>query len=549
MSFGMLHDEREVCLEREGDDQSGLEVAVRRSWRCSKPAASALGAVAATLLLGVGVLVKSSTQQHPHTYVAPGDAIRENAEASCELWYEKGNDCSKPAQWTCENDDGSFGFQCCCNRWGTFDELTGMIALADHPEFCMDITMPYVGTGSPWRSSAFVMNSCYWGNPNKHWHLDPKGVGTITWASHKEQCLMVNGPGISLNRGPCAVFDYGPAKKSFKAHPIKMKDNPTHCLEVAGGTKDTKPQWGAPLAIQPCVKGKSSQQFKMLTFQPPKYPDVPSLFCVSVMLPWGYEKALLRWQHAQKDGTGVGIFRCNDFAVYSNESIVIQEKTKDLEEVKTTVMEGNLEVKFGGKWNTALNTGVFVRFWARMMKDSRTWRNEWTVKIDPDAVFFPSRLREMLRHKWWSGVAGCDKQDCESKPVYLNNCHRGMHGPIEVISLGGLKAYNKSWERCREDAKVSKIQQEDFYYRKCWDLLGVKKQEAYNLLFENLYACDERSDTRDGRHPCFSRQVSFHPFKTTKGYEQCHKRGESVQWVADMVINEENPGHSNYHHA
>jgi hypothetical protein len=549
MSFGMLHDEREVCLEREGDDQSGLEVAVRRSWRCSKPAASALGAVAATLLLGVGVLVKSSTQQHPHTYVAPGDAIRENAEASCELWYEKGNDCSKPAQWTCENDDGSFGFQCCCNRWGTFDELTGMIALADHPEFCMDITMPYVGTGSPWRSSAFVMNSCYWGNPNKHWHLDPKGVGTITWASHKEQCLMVNGPGISLNRGPCAVFDYGPAKKSFKAHPIKMKDNPTQCLEVAGGTKDTKPQWGAPLAIQPCVKGKSSQQFKMLTFQPPKYPDVPSLFCVSVMLPWGYEKALLRWQHAQKDGTGVGIFRCNDFAVYSNESIVIQEKTKDLEEVKTTVMEGNLEVKFGGKWNTALNTGVFVRFWARMMKDSRTWRNEWTVKIDPDAVFFPSRLREMLRHKWWSGVAGCDKQDCESKPVYLNNCHRGMHGPIEVISLGGLKAYNKSWERCREDAKVSKIQQEDFYYRKCWDLLGVKKQEAYNLLFENLYACDERSDTRDGRHPCFSRQVSFHPFKTTKGYEQCHKRGESVQWVADMVINEENPGHSNYHHA
>jgi hypothetical protein len=549
MSFGMLHDEREVCLEREGDDQSGLEVAVRRSWRCSKPAASALGAVAATLLLGVGVLVKSSTQQHPHTYVAPRDAIRENAEASCELWYEKGNDCSKPAQWTCENDDGSFGFQCCCNRWGTFDELTGMIALADHPEFCMDITMPYVGTGSPWRSSAFVMNSCYWGNPNKHWHLDPKGVGTITWASHKEQCLMVNGPGISLNRGPCAVFDYGPAKKSFKPHPIKMKDNPTQCLEVAGGTKDTKPQWGAPLAIQPCVKGKSSQQFKMLTFQPPKYPDVPSLFCVSVMLPWGYEKALLRWQHAQKDGTGVGIFRCNDFAVYSNESIVIQEKTKDLEEVKTTVMEGNLEVKFGGKWNTALNTGVFIRFWARMMKDSRTWRNEWTVKIDPDAVFFPSRLREMLRHKWWSGVAGCDKQDCESKPVYLNNCHRGMHGPIEVISLGGLKAYNKSWERCREDAKVSKIQQEDFYYRKCWDLLGVKKQEAYNLLFENLYACDERSDTRDGRHPCFSRQVSFHPFKTTKGYEQCHKRGESVQWVADMVINEENPGHSNYHHA
>jgi len=212
-------------------------------------------------------------------------------------------------------------------------------------------------------------------------------------------------------------------------------------------------------------------------------------------------------------------------------------------------MEGKLAVKFGGKWNSALNTVIFIRFWARLMKDPKTWRNDWTVKIDPDAVFFPSRLREMLRHKWWSGIAGCEKKGCESKPIFLNNCHRGMHGPIEVISKGGLKAYNKSWEKCRKDAKVSKIEQEDFYYRKCWELIGVEKQEAYNLLFENLYACDERSDTRDGRHPCFSRQVSFHPFKTTKGYEQCHMRGESVHWVAGMTINEDSPGHANYHHA
>lgn len=548
MSLGMLHDEREVCLEREGDDQSGLEVAVRRSWRCSKPVATALGAVSATLLLGVGVLVKNSAeQQHHHTYAAPRNTIEEAAEANCELWFEKGNDCSKDAQWTCEADDGSFGYQCCCNRWGDFSELTGMIALADHPKYCLDITMPYVGTGSPWGSSAFVMNSCFWGNPNKHWHLNPKGAGKIEWASHKEQCIIAQGPGLSIGRGPCAQFDYGDVDDAGKAHPIKVNGN--QCLDVAGATEDAEPQWGAPVAVQPCVEGKSSQQFKMLTFQPPQYPDTPSLFCVSVMLPWGYEKGLLRWQHAQKDGKGVGIFRCNDFAVYSNESIVIQEKTDEIDEVKTTVMEGKLAVKFGGKWNSALNTVIFIRFWARLMKDPKTWRNDWTVKIDPDAVFFPSRLREMLRHKWWSGIAGCEKKGCESKPIFLNNCHRGMHGPIEVISKGGLKAYNKSWEKCRKDAKVSKIEQEDFYYRKCWELIGVEKQEAYNLLFENLYACDERSDTRDGRHPCFSRQVSFHPFKTTKGYEQCHMRGESVHWVAGMTINEDSPGHANYHHA
>jgi len=548
MSFGLLHDEREVCLERESDDQSGLEVAVRRSWKCSKPAASAFGIVAGALLLGAGVLVKSSTQQQPHhTYVSTKNTIQEAQEANCELWYEKGNDCQTPASWTCEKDDGSQAYQCCCNRWGNFGPLTGMLALVDHPKFCLDITMPYVGTGSPWGSSAFVMNSCYWGNPNKHWHMDPGGVSNISWASHIEECIVRKGPGLSLGRGPCATFNFG--KDIIKEHAIKLNDDPSQCLDVAGATEDNAPQWGAPVAVVPCVEGKSSQKFKLMTAQPPKYPEVPSLFCVSVMLPWGYEKGLLRWQHAQRGGKGVGIFRCNEFAVYSNESIVIQEKTDDIDEVKTTVMKGGLAVKFGGKWNSALNTKIFIRFWNRMMDDPKTWRNEWTVKIDPDAVFFPSRLREMLRHRWWSGVAGCDKEDCESKPIYLNNCHRGMHGPIEVISLGGLKAYNKSSHDCKDDEKVSAIQQEDFYFRKCWDLIGVKKQEAYNLLFENKYACDERSDTRDGRHPCFSRQVSFHPFKTTAGYEQCHMRGESVHWVAGMVINQETPGHANYHHA
>jgi len=69
------------------------------------------------------------------------------------------------------------------------------------------------------------------------------------------------------------------------------------------------------------------------------------------------------------------------------------------------------------------------------------------------------------------------------------------------------------------------------------------------LLFENLYACDERSDTRDGRHPCFSRQVSFHPFKTVESYFQCYKRGASQQWVSPMFINSEKPGKTNFHHA
>jgi len=182
-----------------------------------------------------------------------------------------------------------------------------------------------------------------------------------------------------------------------------------------------------------------------------------------------------------------------------------------------------------------------------VLEDDKTWKNDWTVKIDPDAVFFPSRLREMLRHKWFSGIAGAKKEGDKPKPIYLNNCHRGMHGPIEVISTGGLKVYKQGKQKCI-DGEPYNHKQEDFFFRRCWALLGIAKQEAYNLLFENEYACDERSTTRDGRHPCFSRQVSFHPFKNKEGYRECHRRAASVSWVNGMSINEEAPSHINFHH-
>mmetsp|Transcript_47631 Transcript_47631/g.149703 ORF Transcript_47631/g.149703 Transcript_47631/m.149703 type:complete len:302 (-) Transcript_47631:179-1084(-) len=300
------------------------------------------------------------------------------------------------------------------------------------------------------------------------------------------------------------------------------------CLQVGGG------QDGSPIQLANCQANDARQRFNVTQPpQPPPYADTPSLFCVSVMMPRGYEKGLLEDQYSHE----VGIFQCNDFAVYSNESITLHAGSKT---VNTTVMEGTLKVKFGGQWHSALNTDIFIRFWGKIVEDPRTWENKWTVKIDPDAVYFPSRLHEILRNRWYSGDP--------KAAVYLNNCHRGMHGPIEVVSQQGLRVYKKRWEECRH-GEPYKHKQEDFYFRKCWALLNISKVNVYNLLFENLYACDERSDTRDGRHPCFSRQVSFHPFKSSESYFQCHRRGASMRWVTPMFINDQEPGPQNFHHA
>ena len=44
-------------------------------------------------------------------------------------------------------------------------------------------------------------------------------------------------------------------------------------------------------------------------------------------------------------------------------------------------------------------------------------------KVDPDAVFFASRLRSVV-----------GKYEEAAKGVYLNNCKFGLHGPIEAAA-------------------------------------------------------------------------------------------------------------------
>lgn len=568
--------EHDTCLLEEADqtgtaEQVPLTARARTVGSTTKRTAIwSAGALMVLLLLCPAVLVSRRARAPPVGVKPPSSPgmMLYGAEDGCESWYSVGNDCKTMAEWTCVAEDyhkNDQGYKCCCKHgWGAFKGTTGMINWASHPDRCVDITMPYVGTGVNFDTSVGEIDHCNWGNPNKQWHINSNGL--IQWAGHPGKCLAPKGggafPGNEMHLQPCYTgdtngkkfkLDFG-GKHHHKAQQIRMMKNPSMCVSVQGGSASNVPPDGAKLVVANC-KDKSSgkaaladQLFNISMPQKLQYDMVPKLFCISLMLPKGYEAGLLKAQHAANGGKGVGIFQCNDFAVYSNESIIIQNKTDSMKEVKTTVMDANLQVKFGGEWNSALNTDVFIKFWARVIEDHRSWKNDWIVKIDPDAVFFPGRLREILRNRWWSGVAGTSKRGAEEKPMYLNNCHRGMHGPIEVVSRKALEVYKKGWEKCKKGPPYEH-KQEDYYFRKCWEYLKVQKIDVFNLLFENKYACDERSDTRDGRHPCFSRQVSFHPFKTIKGYFQCYDRGASMHWEAPMLINSEVPGHDNYHHA
>jgi len=228
--------------------------------------------------------------------------------------------------------------------------------------------------------------------------------------------------------------------------------------------------------------------------------------------------------------------------VYSNETLTLSPEG-ERPVAKTQLMHGSLTATMGGEFHTALNTGVFIRFWNKVLSNEKAWECDWIVKLDPDTVFIPGRLRALLRTR--HGALAAPEPE---HGIFLNNCHVGMHGPIEVLSKRALKSYRKGQREC-ETGKAAKHGQEDWYLRACFEDLGILQVDAYNLLFEATLACQERpSSWQPYGPPCFAPQVSFHPFKTIEGYMRCHLEAANHPFALPLAPIDEEPSAANERH-
>lgn len=219
-----------------------------------------------------------------------------------------------------------------------------------------------------------------------------------------------------------------------------------------------------------------------------------TLYCVATMLPWGGELGLLKLQRRK----GLGIFACEDYDVYSN--VII-----DLGGFATRMIYTDLHCSYGA---TVINTPVFTHFWKQLISDGRFRLHDWTVKVDPDTVFIPSRLHDVVQ-----------KQDPQlafnGRGMFLNDCSNGLHGPIEVLSRLAVETYGAESEACHY------YPQEDVYMRMCLAQLNVSSKPQYDLLAEAH--CHT-----PGWHSCEGARAAFHPFKTVDGWEACHDRAEAA---------------------
>lgn len=223
-----------------------------------------------------------------------------------------------------------------------------------------------------------------------------------------------------------------------------------------------------------------------------------SIFCFALMQPFGYERHLMETQFQRQ----WGIFGCDEYEVISNQSITLGQG------LVTSVAISNLVCESGGEFGTALNTDIFLQVWRAVFDDGRYTYNDWTVKADPDCVFFPQRLRVLLAF-----------HPDTYKGVYLNNCKYGMHGPIEILSRQAVQALPDGFSKCKKHfnklCSGPCLWGEDMFLDQCLHkVLEVTRIDDWNILSEDH--CDS-----DDWEECSSHRVAFHPFKSVKTFAKC----------------------------
>jgi hypothetical protein len=205
----------------------------------------------------------------------------------------------------------------------------------------------------------------------------------------------------------------------------------------------------------------------------------------------------LRWNR--------GIFACDDTIVISSQKINLGTDTYGQDVITWANPPPSNAIGSLGQpgvtTNSWLNTATFQIAFNSIMSDSvgRIWKTDFLVKVDPDAVLFPDRLRTHVKPYVGQSV------------FFLNCVPNKLYGSLEIFSKQAMYSYKDGHERCQNELAWHGWG-EDSYFSNCMYKLGVRGITDYNLV----------GDDRCMRAPCSDPwRAAFHPFKDVVSWANC----------------------------
>mmetsp|Transcript_117313 Transcript_117313/g.378604 ORF Transcript_117313/g.378604 Transcript_117313/m.378604 type:complete len:523 (+) Transcript_117313:149-1717(+) len=210
----------------------------------------------------------------------------------------------------------------------------------------------------------------------------------------------------------------------------------------------------------------------------------PSLFCFCTINSTGVEPMLVKAQLKRR----ASIFSCDESEVFSH------GRALELGDGRvTTRVEG-----------PGAHPNAFQQVWERVRKAGRYKKHDWTVKVEPDTVFFPHRLRfHVKRHTTQQGLN-----------KFFTNCNgysSKLAKSIEVFSRQAISKYLFDGGQCMRKFS-GKGFSEELFMTECLKMLGSSPVHDYDMLSDKACTAAPCSDTT---------KVAFHDFGDVSSYLSC----------------------------
>lgn len=259
------------------------------------------------------------------------------------------------------------------------------------------------------------------------------------------------------------------------------------CQDSGGCSPESQGPFSKQICRNQCTIGTVTVRTRVST----------TLFCWSLAQP-GYEVNILLRQKQ----LSAGIFACDDASVLLISRAVYGAS---LDAIDMLICE---EAPVGmSKDGTAANSLQFMKAWEVLKTGGKYAQSDWTVKVDPDSVILPDRLRKHLNEH-------------RGESVYVRNCDKPMaegsmmFGSVEAISRPAMEAYYSSGDQCSHDLPWA-MWGEDLFMMRCLEHLGVSSTGDFDMVQDGVCKGVWCGSTV---------AAAFHPMKSVDAWEACWRQ-------------------------
>jgi len=167
---------------------------------------------------------------------------------------------------------------------------------------------------------------------------------------------------------------------------------------------------------------------------------------------------------------------------------------------------------------------LFVRAWEKMREEGTFEKYDWVVKVNADTVFFPDRLKSLLKQRGESPRNATFFANCQAADKSYS-----VIGALELFSVEAAKAYFKGADRCETLLRSDKVEETGFI-SKCMNLLEVDMATDFKLLRDG-----DCNTNNVPVFPCIDNDaVAFHPMPSPSEYFTCW--GQASQHFKDAQV-------------